>query len=49
MKRVNDRVIVLKVMIGKTVLNVISAYAPQSGRSNEEKEFWFLLVKQCLK
>jgi hypothetical protein len=37
-RRVSDRMIVLKMMIGKTVLNVISAYTPQSGRSNEEKE-----------
>ena len=38
--------IVLKVLLGKTVLNVISAYAPQAGRPNEEKEeFWVLLAR----
>ena len=43
-RRVSDRVIILKVLLGKTVLNVISAYAPQAGRLNEEKEvFWVLL------
>ena len=45
-RRVSDRVIVLKVLLGKTVLNVISAYAPQAGRPNEEKEeFWVLLAR----
>ena len=31
-------------LLGKTVLNVISAYAPQTGRPNE-KEFWVLLAR----
>ena len=45
-RRVSDRVIILKVLLGKTVLNVISAYAPQAGRPNEEKEeFWVLLAR----
>jgi hypothetical protein len=31
-RRVSDRLIVLKVVVGKIILNLISAYAPQSGR-----------------
>jgi exonuclease III len=43
-RRVCDRMIVLKVLIGQAVMNVISCYAPQSGRPIEEKnEFWSLL------
>ena len=48
-RRVSDRVIILKVLLGKTVQNVISAYAPQAGRPNEEKEeFWVCWLGQCL-
>ena len=44
--RGSDRLLVLRVVVGKTVLNVISPYAPQSGRSDDEKEdFWVLLSK----
>jgi len=45
-KRVSDRILVLRVTVGKTVLNLISAYAPQVRRPNEEKEdFWVLMGK----
>ena len=38
--------IILKVLLGKTVLNVISAYALQAGRPNEEEEeFWVLSAR----
>ena len=36
-RTVSDRVIVLKVLLEKIVPNVISAYAPQAGRTNEEE------------
>jgi exonuclease III len=43
-KRVSERVMVVRVAVGKSVLNLISVYAPQVGRSMEEKEeFWTLL------
>jgi hypothetical protein len=44
-KRVNERIIAIKLIIGARLLNVVSAYAPQSGRSNEEKDdFWDKLI-----
>ena len=39
--RVNDRIMLLKILIGKEVLSVISAYAPQQGLSNEVKERFY--------
>ena len=41
-KRINDRRMVLRVRIGKSVLNLVSVYAPQVGRSMEEKEEFFI-------
>uniref|UniRef100_UPI00358FD06E craniofacial development protein 2-like n=1 Tax=Myxine glutinosa TaxID=7769 RepID=UPI00358FD06E len=39
--RVSDRLMMVKMMIGKLLVNVISGYAPQVGRSDEEKDkFW---------
>ena len=44
-RRINERIIVLRMMIGKRVLNIISAYAPHSGRSMREKEeFWMKMT-----
>ena len=37
-KRVSEQIIALRVRIGKTVLNLISVYAPQVGRELEAKE-----------
>ena len=37
-RRVSERLMVLRVMVGKSVLNLVSAYAPQVGRLMEEKE-----------
>src|SRR5579862_2276939 len=37
-KRVNERIIMVRIMIGKTVVNIVSVYAPQVGRAKEEKE-----------
>jgi len=36
-KRVSERIIVLRVMVGETVLNLVSVYAPQVGRAIDEK------------
>jgi exonuclease III len=45
-KRVNDRLIALKMVWGKKVLNIVAAYAPQMGRSAEEKDkFWWELME----
>lgn len=49
-KRVSERIIVLRVCIGTCVVNIVSVYAPQTGRPVEKKEefygFWgrFCLV-----
>jgi hypothetical protein len=44
--RVSERVILLRIAVGDTVVNIVSAYAPQVGRPYQEKEeFWFSMVK----
>ena len=40
-KRVNERIMVLRMTVGDLVLNIISAYAPQSGRPVKEKEEFY--------
>ncbi|TQD70292.1 hypothetical protein C1H46_044169 [Malus baccata] len=40
-KRVGDRIMVIKIVIGQEIINVISAYAPQVGLDTSSKEkFW---------
>ena len=40
-ERINDRVIAVDLVIGEQIVKVVSCYAPQSGRSQIEKEeFW---------
>ena len=36
--RVNDRLMLLKVLVGKRVVTIISTYAPQQGLSDDAKE-----------
>ena len=39
--RVNERIMYVKLVIGKQIINIVSAYAPQVGLSAEEKDdFW---------
>ena len=39
--RVNERITYAKLVIGKQIVNIVSAYAPQLGLSAEEKDdFW---------
>ena len=39
--KVNERVMNIKVVIGKEICNLLSVYAPQCGRSKQEKDtFW---------
>jgi hypothetical protein len=47
-KRVSERVIVLRLAIGKSVLNVVSVYAPQVGRTAVEKEEFYILLGKVL-
>src|SRR5271163_4445121 len=41
-RRISERLMVLRVIVGKAVLNLISAYAPQVGRAMEDKEEFFV-------
>ena len=47
-RRVSERVLVLRVTIGKGVLNLVTAYAPQVGRSSEEKEEFCVLMGKMM-
>jgi hypothetical protein len=40
-KRVSERMMVLRMSVGKVVLNVVSVYAPQAGRPGEEREEFY--------
>ena len=43
-KWVNERIILVRIVVGKCVVNLVSAYAPQVGRRKEEKEEFFALL-----
>ena len=43
-KRVSERAMVVRVVVGKTVMNLVSMYAPQAGRGIEEKEEFYDLM-----
>ena len=46
MKRINEKIMVVRVRVGKVILNLISVYVPQVGRKMEEKkEFYIVLEK----
>ena len=36
-KRMSERLMVVKLVVGERLMNVISCYAPQNGRSQVEK------------
>lgn len=40
-KRVNERIMIVKLVVGKHIVNVISAYAPQSGNEEVVKDDWW--------
>eukprot|EP00057_Strongylocentrotus_purpuratus_P003042 XP_003725801.1 PREDICTED: uncharacterized protein LOC100892561 [Strongylocentrotus purpuratus] len=41
MDRISERAMALKLVIGSKLINILSVYAPQSGRTQEEKDtFW---------
>lgn len=45
-RRVNERTLLIKLAIGKKMINIVSAYAPQVGRCTEEKDrFWWELTE----
>ena len=44
--RVSERLMMVTLIVGKCLLNVVAAYAPQTGRSQEEKDnFWEAIWK----
>ena len=47
-KRWSERIMVLRVVVGRSVVNLVSVYAPQSGRSKEEKEEFFTVLGKIL-
>ena len=43
-ERISARLLKMKIVIGRKVVNIFSAYASQVGRSDEEKDiFWSML------
>jgi hypothetical protein len=48
-RRVSECVMVLRLAVGKSVLNIVSVYAPQVGRATEEKEEFYILPGKVLK
>ena len=49
LKQKSDRVMSIKLVVGKRMLNIISAYAPQTGCSQEEKEHFYEEVESILR
>jgi len=47
-KRVSERILLLRLGIGKKVINLVSAYAPQVGRAKEEKEQFFAKLSKVV-
>ena len=47
-KRWSERIMVLRVVVGRSVVNLVSVYAPQSGRGKEEKEEFFTVLGKIL-
>ena len=43
-KRYNDRVMLLKLIVGETIVTFLSVYAPQSGLADSEKEKFYDLL-----
>jgi len=41
LREVNERIMVVKMAVGGEILNVVSVYAPQAGRLEEEKESFY--------
>ena len=48
-KRVSERLLVLRLAVGKVVLNIVCVYAPQAGRAAVEKEEFLAVLGDCLR
>jgi hypothetical protein len=47
-RRVSERIMVVRIIVGKSVINLVSGYAPQVGRPREEKEEFLILLGEVL-
>ena len=47
-KRYSDRVMLIKIIIGESVVSFLSVYAPQSGLAESEKEKFYDLVQEVV-
>jgi hypothetical protein len=47
-RRVSERMMVVRVIVGKSTISLVSVYAPQVGRSREEKENFFTSLGEVL-
>ena len=47
-RRVNERMMVIRVMVDKSILNLASVYAQQVGRTNEEKEEFYTILGKTI-
>ena len=47
-KRVSERLMVVRVIVGRSVLNLVSVYAPQMGRSRVEKEEFLVMLREVV-
>ena len=46
--RASERLMVVRVIVGRSVLNLISVYAPQAGRSMEDKEEFLAMLGEVV-
>jgi hypothetical protein len=46
--RVSERLLVLRVRVGRSILNLVTVYAPQVGRTTEEKEEFMVLLGKMI-
>ena len=47
-KRISERIMLLRVIVGKSVLNLVSVYAPQAGIPMEQKEEFYISLGKVL-
>ena len=47
-KRVSERLMVVRVIVGRSVLNLVSVYSPQSGWSKEVKEEFLVMLGEVV-
>ena len=48
MKRMSERLMVVRVIVGRSVLNLISVYAPQTGWSKVVKEEFLAMLGEVV-